>query len=211
MFHHIEELDKAKEGGYASLSVTPEFFKKDLEYLKEHNYQVIGPEDLIAFFDEDKPLPKKSIMLTFDDGYSDFAVNAAPLLLEFGYKAQVYLPTGLMENTGYLTWKEIASLSEQNIYFGNHTWSHHSMSTNLATITKEIELAETQLKDHGLNNSKTFVYPFGTISKEAVKFVEDSDYKLAFTTVSGSMQCKKQRFTLPRIRIGNAPLSSYGL
>lgn len=211
MYHHIQEYAVAKTGGYSGLTVTPETFQKQLAYLNSHGYNSISVAALIAFFDSGTSLPKKPVMLTFDDGYDDFATFAAPLLGQYNIKASMFLPTGLMENAGYLKWSSISSLSGAGIYFGNHTWSHRSMGANLATDKNEIITAEAQLKDHGLNQSKVFVYPYGTISSQAVGFLRDSGYSLAFTTVHGRLLCRGARLTLPRLRIGNASLSAYGL
>ena len=211
MYHHIQQYDVAKTGGYSGLTVTPDTFQKQLAYLSNRGYTSIDPAQLIAFFDSGISLPKKPVMLTFDDGYDDFATYAAPLLSQYAIKGSMYLPTGLVENPGYLQWSAISSLAGQGIYFGNHTWSHRSMNANLEVDKKEITTADTQLKEHGLNVSKVFVYPYGTISKEAIGFLRDSGYNLAFTTVNGRLLCRGARLTLPRIRIGNSPLSGYGL
>lgn len=211
MYHHIQEYEVAKTSGYSGLTVTPEIFQNQLAYLNSKGYNSISVAALIAFFDSGTSLPKKPIMLTFDDGYDDFATFAAPLLSQYNIKASMFLPTGLMENAGYLKWSTISSLSGVGIYFGNHTWSHRSMGANLATDKNEITTAETQLKDHDLNQSKVFVYPFGTISSQAVGFLRDSGYALAFTTVHGRLLCRGARLTLPRIRIGNTSLNAYGL
>ncbi len=211
MYHHIQQYDVAQKSGYTSLDVTPDNFQKQLAYLNGHGYTSIDLAQLIAFFDNHVNLPKKPILLTFDDGYDDFATYAAPLLTQFGIKGSMFLPTGLMENPGYLKWSTVASLASQGFYFGNHTWSHRSMGANLATDKKEITLADTQLTDHGLNANKVFVYPYGTISSQAIDFLRTTGYSLAFTTQPGRTLCNKQRLTLPRIRIGNASLSAYGL
>lgn len=211
MYHHIQEDAVAKAGGYSGLTVTPETFQKQLAYLNGKGYNSISIAALIAFFDSGTSLPKKPVMLTFDDGYDDFATYAVPLLSQYNIKAAMFLPTGLVENSGYLKWSTISSLSGQGIYFGNHTWSHRSMGANLATDKNEITTAETQLKDHGLNQNKVFVYPYGTISSSAIGFLRDSGYALAFTTIHGRLLCRGARLTLPRLRIGNTSLSAYGL
>lgn len=211
MYHHIQQYDVAKTGGYSGLTVTPDAFQKQLAYLNDKKYNSVSVAALIAFFDSGISLPKKPIMLTFDDGYDDFATYAAPLLSQYGIKSSMFLPTGLMENPGYLKWSTIASLAGQGIYFGNHTWSHRSMGANLETDKKEITTAQTQLDDHDLNVNKVFVYPYGTISPQAIGFLRDSGYNLAFTTIHGRLLCRGARLTLPRIRIGNDSLSAYGL
>ncbi|KKR39562.1 MAG: hypothetical protein UT72_C0006G0021, partial [Candidatus Woesebacteria bacterium GW2011_GWB1_40_101] len=64
--------------------------------------------------------------------------------------------------------------------------------------------------ERGLGSPKVFAYPYGGVSSVAERVLLKYAYKLAFSTRYGSILCKKQRFELPRIRIGNSPLSSYG-
>ncbi len=149
--------------------------------------------------------------MTFDDAYGDFYVNAYPLLKDLGLKATVFTPTGLVQNNGYLTWNQISEMAGSGlIYFANHTWSHKSVGVAHDVVSKEIGTSDSQLSEKGLNPSKIFAYPYGNSSDFAVSFLSQLGYKAAFTTWPGSTLCKKQRLTLPRIRVGNAPLSAYG-
>lgn len=211
MYHHIENLDQAKKEGLLGLAVSPENFQKQMEYLKLKGYQTIKMADLINFFDSGSPLPKKSILITFDDGYEDFATNVYPLLNSLNFNATLFLPTGLADNPGYLTWDQIKNISSnQNIYVANHTWSHKSTKAQKDVVEKEILAADRQLTEKNLNALKIFAYPYGEVSDIAKKTLESSGYKLAFTTRTGSILCKKLRFELPRVRPENSPLSSYG-
>jgi peptidoglycan/xylan/chitin deacetylase (PgdA/CDA1 family) len=115
-----------------------------------------------------------------------------------------------MQNSDYLTWDEISRM-DGSILFANHTWSHKSVSGNsLSVVEKEVSTADGQLSDRGLNNPKVFAYPYGPATVVAENYLNSLGYKAAFTTTSGSTLCKKQRFNLPRIRIGNSPLLNYG-
>ena len=97
------------------------------------------------------------------------------------------------------------------VLFANHTWSHKNVTGNsLDVVEKEITTADTQLTDHGLNSPKTFAYPYGPATAAAENYLNSLGYKIAFTTTPGSTLCKKQRLALPRIRVGNSPLSNYG-
>ena len=212
MFHHVEDMNKAKEAGHASLTVGIDYFKKDLEYLISKGYVTITPADLIAFFDSGIKLPAKSVMLTFDDGYEDNGTEMYQTMLAAGVKGTIFLPTGLMNNPGYLSWEKIREMNGSGkIYFGNHTWSHRNMGGSLSVIETEAKTADTQLNDHGLNGNKVFAYPYGVENGQAVKLLKNMGYKMAFTTSYGRVLCEKRRYELPRIRVGNAPLSSYGL
>lgn len=212
MYHHVENLDKAKTEGHASLTVGTENFRKHMQYLKDKAYNVLSMTSLLDFFDHGTAIPKKSVLLTFDDGYEDFNTDAAPILREFGFPSTMFIPTGLVQNPGYLQWSEIKDLSANSkVQMSNHTWSHHNMAASSAVIQKEIGTADTQLTQAGLNTPKFFAYPYGLTSKQAVSYLSQTGYLIAFTTEHGSTLCKQQRLTLPRIRVGNAPLSSYGL
>jgi len=210
MYHHIQDKTLAQEKNQTALSVDTETFKSQMRYLKDRGYGVLGMEDLIAFFDEARVLPKKSVLLTFDDGYDDFYRNALPVLNELGIKATVFVPTGLMDNPGYLSWNEIALASSSSVLYANHTWSHKNMQTTKEKIEFEIGTADNQLAERSLNSPKVFAYTYGLVSDWAKTYLDKLGYKLAFSTRPGSTLCKKQRLELPRVRIGDVPLSVYG-
>ena len=209
-YHHIENIDQAKTEGHKWMAVAPEAFRSQMEYLKNHGYASIGMQDLINFFDQGTALPHKPILLTFDDGYDDVGKNAVPILEELGLNATLFIPSGLIDNPGYLTWNELENMPS-SIERANHTWSHHNVLGSRDIVTKEIGSADRQLSDHGMNEPKVFAYPYGPSDALAQEILTSFGYKLAFTTAHGSIACKQKRLELPRIRIGNTPLSTYGL
>ncbi len=212
MYHHVEDYTQAKTEGHGSLTVNTVDFKSQMQDLVKRGFTTISMSDLISFFDQSKSLPAKSILLTFDDGYKDFGTDAYPILRDLNLKATIFTPTGLMNNPDYLSWATLMNIaSDRNILFANHTWSHHSVAASKEVVEKEISLADGQLKEKNLNIPKVFAYPYGNPAFGAEKYLSSLNYKLAFTTRSGTTLCKGQRFELPRVRVGNAPLASYGI
>lgn len=212
MYHHIEEEVDAKKKGQTGLNVTPEFFRKQMEYLKTKGYEPIFLDSLANFFNNGTLMPKKAVAITLDDAYEDNFRLMYPILKEYGFKATIFTPTGLVQNPDYLSWNNIKEMSASGlVYFANHTWSHHPSSGSVAVQEKEIGLADTQLRENGQNPNKIFAYPYGNPGKDAEIVLVKDNYNMAFTTRHGNIMCKGQKFELPRIRIGNAPLSSYGL
>ena len=210
MYHHIQSEVAAKADRQTALTVYTSIFQTQMQYLKSKGYNTATMADLINFFDTGATIAPRSVLLTFDDGYQDFYTDAYPILSGLGMHATMFVPTGLMENPDYLTWGEISGMNG-NILFGNHTWSHKNVSiSNFSVVQKEISTADLQLADHGLDSPKVFAYPYGPATSAAESYLNSLGYKVAFTTTSGSILCKKMRFDLPRIRIGNAPLSNYG-
>jgi len=211
IYHHVQDAETAKSKNQTGLTVTPETFAKQMQYLKDKGYNTVTLQDLVNFFDNGAPIAKKSILLTFDDAYDDFAQNAYPILAGLEFKATVFVPTGLINNYGYLSWDQVKQIaSEGRVFFANHTWSHKNVAVAGDVMQKEISTADTQLSERGLNNPKVFAYPYGLDTSRAEKYLTELGYKLAFGTKSGSIACVKQRLNLPRLRIGNVPLTFYG-
>lgn len=210
MYHHIQPEEEAKKNNQTNLTVSPDFLEKQFQYLQDKKYNVISMENLKNFFDGGEKLPDKPVLLTFDDGYKDNYIYMYPILKKFGYKATIFTPTGLLNNPGYLNWDDLNSMKDL-VYFGNHTWSHHSSGGTTEKLDEEIGLADKQLNEHGLNNLKIFAYPFGRSSGNAENVLTKDGYTLAFTTTHGNILCRGKKFDLPRIRIGNAQLNKYGL
>lgn len=208
MYHRVQTEESAKADKQTSISVFTDYFEKQMQYLKDKGYNVISMQSLVDFFDNGTSIPTKSVLITFDDGYEDFFTDAYPILTKFGFPATVFVPTGLVNNPNYLTWDQMTSTS--NILYANHTWSHKNVMVSTTDMQYEISTADTQLSDHKLNSPKIFAYPYGLDTNASEKYLSSLGYKAAFTTASGSTLCARQRFALPRLRIGNAPLSSYG-
>lgn len=212
MYHHIQEESTAKKLGQGGLTVTPEWFKKQMEYLKSKGYTTIDLGEISDYFDKGTKLPNKPVAITLDDAYEDNYLDAFPILKETGSKATIFTPTGLVGVFDYLNWGEIKEMTDSGLVsFANHTWSHHASTGSPEVLDKEIKLADRQLSERGLNINKDFAYPYGKPSFNAEAVLTKYGYKLAFTTTHGTLLCKGKRFELPRIRIGNAPLSSFGL
>jgi peptidoglycan/xylan/chitin deacetylase (PgdA/CDA1 family) len=94
------------------LYITPQLFRRRLEILAELGCSVLSLDDaLIRLWAGD--LPPRSVVITFDDGFNDFAAQALPILREFGFPATLYLTTYHVDDqhplynltVSYLLWK----------------------------------------------------------------------------------------------------------
>jgi peptidoglycan/xylan/chitin deacetylase (PgdA/CDA1 family) len=86
MYHHVSPSP-------GLVTISPENFRDQMRWLAGHGYTTIGCDDLADFI-AGAPLPAKSVLLTFDDGYLDNYVYAHPVLAEFGLKAALFIVTG---------------------------------------------------------------------------------------------------------------------
>ena len=109
-YHGISLRDEHEWAG--GLYITPEFFRRRLEFLRNWNANVLPLAEGLERL-RDGSLPPRSVVLTFDDGFYDFYLHAFPALRDFGYPCTVYLTTwytryrlpifNLLMN--YLLWK----------------------------------------------------------------------------------------------------------
>jgi len=88
MYHHVSQYS-----GLVTLS--PETFREQMQWLAQNNWKTLTSEDVESFYDGGS-LPRKSVMLTFDDGYLDNWLQVYPVLKEFNLRAHIFLITGLI-------------------------------------------------------------------------------------------------------------------
>lgn len=86
MYHHV-----SPQRGL--VTVAPQTFRAHMAWLARRGYRTVGCDELAGFL-AGAPLPDKSVLVTFDDGYLDNYVHAHPVLTEFGLKAVLFLITG---------------------------------------------------------------------------------------------------------------------
>jgi peptidoglycan/xylan/chitin deacetylase (PgdA/CDA1 family) len=214
MYHHIQPEAIARQLGQTSLSVDNGVFDQQMAYLVSNGYTPIWANELINALLTHTPLPAKPVVVTMDDGYADNDIYALPILQKYGIKANSMLATGLMGgNPDMLTWDQVNQLKGSGlIYFTNHTWSHYAISNGpQSKIESEIDTAQEQIQQYTGQTVNVFTYPYGAFNSNAIATLQRKGYIGAFTEIPGQWQCDSFIMTLHRTRIGNAPLSAYGL
>ncbi|ECD5144131.1 carbohydrate transporter [Salmonella enterica subsp. enterica serovar Caracas] len=88
MYHHV-----GNKKGLVTLS--PDIFRRQMKWLANSGWKTLSGADLEYFYLGGE-LPRKSVMITFDDGYLDNWLEAFPVLKEFNLKAHIFLITGLI-------------------------------------------------------------------------------------------------------------------
>lgn len=200
MYHYVRIVDKVKDPLGYDLSINPADFEKQMKYLKDQGYTTIHLEDLL-----DKKVPKKAIVLSFDDGLEDFYTTALPILQKYGFTASNAVITGMIGQHEHMTNDQIRACIKAGIEITSHTVSHLDMS-KLSKEQLKKQLAESKSyleKTFGIKVDG-FIYPSGRYNDLAVQMVKDEGYKIAATTQYGEADLEKNNILLlPRVRIDN--------
>lgn len=157
-----------------SYAISEEQFKSHLDWLTQNGYQFVSMDDVIAAEKGQKPLAKKSVLLTFDDGYTSFYDTVFPIL------KQRKIPAILAVVGSWL-----APSSEQKIQFGDTSIARHQILSwqHLKQIQKSglVEIASHSYDLHRgvLGNPQGNLQPAATTKRfDSVtqRYESDQDY-----------------------------------
>ncbi len=107
-------------------------FAQQMDYLKVHNYNVISVNDILAAHQNKKPLPRKAILLTFDDAYLSFHDFVLPVLRMYHYPAVLTVvphwiekqPTYVKEKL--MSWEQLRDCVKSGLVeIASHTYDMH--------------------------------------------------------------------------------------
>ena len=207
MYHSISD-------GPPPTCIPLDVFQAQLNVLQALGYETVSLSQVADWHRGEFELPARPVVLTFDDGFVDFAETASPEIRSRGWGATVFLPTGLiggeenwrgqLEGTTrrLMTWDQVAELAEWGIEFGAHSVSHADLTTLEPDVLRsEIQQPQVQIQQRiGGALPTTFAPPYGRsnllVREEIRKF-----YKLSVGTELGPVDRQSDLFDLPRIEM----------
>jgi peptidoglycan/xylan/chitin deacetylase (PgdA/CDA1 family) len=81
--------------------------RRQLEVLTSEGFTVVPLSELVDAIAAHRELPPRSVVLTVDDGYEDFATNGAPIFLEYDVPVTVFLTTGFLDRKIWMWWDQL--------------------------------------------------------------------------------------------------------
>ncbi|WP_428910492.1 polysaccharide deacetylase family protein [Niallia sp. Krafla_26] len=192
------------------LFVTLEQFEEQMKYLHQHQFHTLTLEEVKGFYYEGKDIPKKSILITFDDCYQSMKKYAYPVLKEYGFHAVSFVVSSWLhdekkefnpDHSVCLTKDDLAEMADIFEY-ANHTDSFHQrtdLKTSIIMSTSDEEFAKDLDKCNEYVQVKdVFAYPFGLFNERNVNLLNDKGFKLAFTTQTGPNTIETETLRLKR-------------
>jgi peptidoglycan/xylan/chitin deacetylase (PgdA/CDA1 family) len=178
------------------LAVSPRRFREQMELLAAEGFQVVGLAEGLARLEEGLPAAR-TIVLNFDDGFRDVGENALPVLELLGFRATVFVPTGVIDGTAsfpwyseqppLLDWEEIVELDRAGtLRFEAHSVTH----PNLLLLSDEgsrweIGHSKLDLEARLGRPVEAFCYPAGLCGERERRFVTEAGYRLAVSCEPG--------------------------
>jgi peptidoglycan/xylan/chitin deacetylase (PgdA/CDA1 family) len=194
VYHHVQGY---AAGSYLMYAGTSQFAGQ-LRYLRHHGYHPVTMQQVWDDWTGQADLPRRPVVLSFDDGYLDQYVNAARLLRRYHWPAVlnlvVYRGTALRDS-------QVRRMVKWGWEIGAHTL-HHPILTRCSSATLRRELASSRriLRQKFDVRVDFFCYPGGHYDHRVMRAVRDAGY-LAATSIRYGAATPRQRYALPRIAV----------
>lgn len=209
MYHYVytpDDLPKTINTNY----ILDSKLEEQLKYLKEQDFYFPSYQELSAYIKGEIDLPKKSVILTFDDGQKGFLKYGIPLLEKYQIPATSFI---IVSQNGKEKVKKYAS---EYITFQSHSYDMHKGGGNIghggiiSALNME-QIKEDLLKAQNIvENTEAFAYPYEDVTVQGQQAIQEAEILCAFTTEYGKVKKGQDPTKLPRVRVlGESSLQSY--
>jgi peptidoglycan/xylan/chitin deacetylase (PgdA/CDA1 family)/nucleoid-associated protein YgaU len=183
VYHNISAEEKGR------LSIAAKTFNAQIKQLHDDGFHALSLADFMAFTAGRRQLPRRSVLLTFDDGYKAFIQYARPILKDYSFGATLFVYTDFIGGGSALSWQDLRTLSAQGFDVQAHSKTHSNLrrkeGESEAAYGKrmEAELAFplTLFKKNLPRPIEAIAYPFGEQDDELIPLVAKYGYAVAFT------------------------------
>jgi peptidoglycan/xylan/chitin deacetylase (PgdA/CDA1 family) len=214
MYHKI--VDDERTSRLHWTNVGKEQFRKQLMLLDKFGFTPITFRDYLLSAKGELRLPKKPVILTFDDGYEVVYKIAFPIIKEMGWNAVVFvlgdqsIRTAVWDNkfdplnNTLLSPDQIIEMHEAGFEIGSHSMTHQFLPTeSYPKASYEIERSKQKLELLIASDVLSFCYPYGAVNAQLKQLVEDTGYSIGCGVYTGYPKFGKDNYDIRRLTINN--------
>jgi peptidoglycan/xylan/chitin deacetylase (PgdA/CDA1 family) len=189
--YHNFSLDRST----SRMTVTKAAFEEQMKLLRDKGYRVVSMDQLFDFLEFKSQIPKKSVVITIDDGWRSAYDIALPILKKYGYPATLFVYTDLIVGSQRtLSWELVQELARNGIDIQGHTKTHRDLTLAdkkesfreyFEAIAKELSESARIIKAKVGKDIKYLSYPNGETNHLVIELVKKYGYRGAFTVRRG--------------------------
>jgi peptidoglycan/xylan/chitin deacetylase (PgdA/CDA1 family) len=204
MYHYVEPWPADADRYRQSLTVEPEDFAAQMQYLHDNGYATVSLYDLSAAITLGVPLPEKAVALTFDDGHASIFEHAVPVMAHYGFTGTVFVITEFADRAlpQYLTWPQIKGLFAQGWDIEPHTKTHVDLAGEERDLQVYQMLGSIETIEANLGVRPRFIcYPGGKYDDTTLQLAQEMGLWGGLITVNGRLHGFNDRFAWTRVRV----------
>jgi peptidoglycan/xylan/chitin deacetylase (PgdA/CDA1 family) len=211
-YHAIADL--SDDPVLAEYGVPSRLFEAQLDALIGAGWSFVDLDATLAGLAGERALPRRALLLSFDDAYADLLEVAAPIMAERGLPGVVFAVAGQIGGTNEWDHKirattldlldadGLRAVAAQGIEVGSHTISHRPLTkVPVGDLEEEIAGAAERLERAGLPRPRVFSYPYGEWSPAIAEVARAAGYEASFTIEPGVVTGKADPQAVPRIEV----------
>lgn len=200
MYHYFYDKSKGetgKDNNWMEISS----FEEQLKYLDDNDWYFPTWNELYDFVTGKITLPKKSIVITADDGHDSFFEKAVPVINKYDVKVTSFVITN------WTTSGVLNNYRNEKINFQSHTNDMHKGGCSgghgglFRCIDYNKGLNDLKQSIEVVSSSDAIAYPYGDVTDNVLKITKDAGFKLGFTTKYGKVYKGMNPLELPRVRM----------
>jgi len=177
-----------------------------MDYLFANGYRTITLNDLYLFLTGQKELPRKTVVLTFDDGYKSNYTYAYPVMKQYHFLAVQFPLTNCIAKTTCwvprMTWEEMEDAGDVFEFHSHSHNLHYYIGEKQAMLAVAPEkVFDDLLLSRELLDCFAFSYPFGAYNDEIIRMLQETGYKMAFNIRPGYVYPGDDPFQLKRLGV----------
>ena len=184
------------------LDVDDSVFVAQLRYLADHGYRVVSFGALVDALEGRDTLPKRAVVLTFDDGWENQYTHAFPILRRFGLTATFFVfTTPIGTDKKLMTWEQLRALQNAGMTIGSHTRTHPILPDYHRALHNEIAMSRVDIAQHLGRSPDFFAYPFGAWDAQCADWARKAGYRAARTYRGGAWNAPSDLYHLRAIPV----------
>jgi peptidoglycan/xylan/chitin deacetylase (PgdA/CDA1 family) len=182
VYHAVAPHTPGQTPDQRAYDVAPESFEAEMAYLRDRAFVVVSFGTFVTALDGGRPLPARSVVITFDDGWISQYRHAVPVLRRFGYTATFFVFTNpIGKDDRFMTWDQLRELSAEGMTIGSHSWTHPMIASvhDPNALRREVDGSRVDLEKRLDQPIAFFAYPFGRSTPDAEAAVRAAGYSAA--------------------------------
>ncbi|MFB6354917.1 MAG: polysaccharide deacetylase family protein, partial [bacterium] len=186
--HYLRVLNYHRFDTGAWISTPMKSFKKQMDYLRNNEYNFLTVQQVISHVRSGRPFPKKSVLITVDDGYKSIYTRARSYLKKHNIPValHIYPKAQYRRYNSYISSDTVEkSASNPLFHVGNHSYSHHSLlekSGDSEVWRREVVKSGHYIRDWAGEPPLTFAVPYGNYDHQMVQRLTRR-YPLVFSSI----------------------------
>lgn len=202
--------DSNSESCNEVICISNDNFRKQLDYLKKNNFKTLTMEEFNDWMDGKITIPKKSILITIDDGAAGTFNHLPNILNEYQMNATLFLISGWWDVNKYKTSPYLQIESHGDELHHNNYCDSNGCGYKSLKLTKDEIKQDLQTSISKIGSNLAFCYPFYQTNSNLVNAVRESGFKLGFVGGNKKVAQNNNKFYIPRYIIyKNTSLDSF--